>query len=129
MLSISLPGLCSVQKERKGAELIPWVLPVMTRLPAVPGMALRGALVRRRDSFRGTPFPGAPGCVRSQAAWLRILCLPRGQDAGRSGAAWERSGESAGNPSASWIRGSVSGLWNSHIRRGVRLAEKFFAVG
>ena len=77
--------------------------------PCRAGMALRGRWCCRRDNFRGTPFPGAPGCARSQAAGLRILRLPRGAGCGTL---WRGVGALGRwpEPRVSGIRGSVSRL-------------------
>ena len=74
----------------------------MTRLPAAPGMALRGRWCCRcrRGNFRVTPFPVALGCARSQAAGLGRASASREEAgwetlaAGR-GSAGERAGTSA----------------------------------
>ena len=112
LLSISVPGSCSLQKERKGAELIPWVLPVMTRLPAAPGRALRGRWCCRVGNFRVTPFLTA-------RRWDEPALRRRGSGSsasrggGMGGALARRRsavGERAAENCASGIRGGVSML-------------------
>ena len=101
----SRPVLSSEGAERRGAH--PLGPPCDDEPPCRAGHCSPGGRgFCRRDNFRGTPFPGALRCARSQAAELRILCLLRGRDGRRSGSAWELWGEGR-NPSASGLRGSV----------------------
>lgn len=66
---------------------------------AAPGMALREQRVVPRGQFPRDAVPwGAPLCPLPGGGALESLCLLRGRDGRRSGAAWERSGERDGNP-------------------------------
>ena len=103
----------------------------MTRLPAAPGMALRGRWCCRcrRGNFRVTPFPVALGCARSQAAGLGRASASREEAgwetlaAGR-GSAGERAGTSARPGSSAASQGFET--LASGTERGGR--GKFFSV-